>query len=57
MQDNISISAFVLMVSVMIVGFWCLAIERNSLINECEKNLPRTQHCHLIGVPNEQEHN
>ncbi len=52
-DDNASSYAFVLMILLMICGFWYLVYQRDTLINECEKNLPRTQHCHLIAIPNE----
>jgi hypothetical protein len=52
-NNNASSYAFALMILLMICGFWYLVYQRDTLINECEKNLPRTQHCHLIAIPNE----
>jgi hypothetical protein len=53
MIDDNALYAFVLMLLLIICGFCSLVYQRDTLINECEKNLPRTQHCHLIAIPNE----
>jgi hypothetical protein len=53
MKNNNALYALALLILLMIYGFWHLVYQRDTLINECEKNLPRTQHCHLIAIPNE----
>lgn len=50
---------FVISFSTLLLGFslafWLVAsayeYEESKKLEECEKSLPRTEHCHLIAVP------
>jgi hypothetical protein len=48
---NLSLIGVAILIVIIIFGAFYNANKINTLINECEKDLPRTQHCHLIGVP------
>jgi hypothetical protein len=50
-ECNLSLIGVAILIVIIIFGAFYNANKINTLINECEKDLPRTQHCHLIGVP------
>ena len=52
-MHNLPVFAAILIVAIIIFTAFYNANVINTLINECEKNLPRNQHCHLVGVPDE----
>ncbi len=52
-NDNWSLIVVAILIVIIIFGAFYNANKINTLINECEKSLPRTQHCHLVGVPDE----
>lgn len=55
MEDFIGIIVLVITVGLMCVGIVTITGTDTSslLIHECEKTLPRTQHCKLVAVPEE----
>lgn len=52
-NDNLPVFAAILIVGIIIFAAFYNANVINTLINQCEKSLPRDKHCHLVGVPDE----
>jgi hypothetical protein len=55
-MKKMEVPAFILgaMVSMVLTGAFVSA-PKYDLINKCEANLPRTEHCHIIAVKDEEK--
>lgn len=52
-NDNLGVSALVILLIIIIFGAFYNANTIHTLIDDCEQHLPRDKHCHLIGVPDD----
>ena len=52
-REELGLLLLACIVGIIIFAAFYNANKINNAIDECEKSLPRNQHCHLVGVPDE----